>query len=79
YQYQHSADYELVLESDAGKVIFLQIERRDGEEWANFSIKIQRDEVDEIFSLDEFARIFDEEQLTLIKLKNTPERYMQFL
>ncbi len=79
YQYQHSADYELVLESDAGKVVFLQIERSDGEEWANFSIKIQRDEVDEIFTLDEFARIFDEDDLTYLEVKNIPERYMQFL
>lgn len=79
YQYQHSADYELVLESDAGKVVFLQIERSDGEEWANFSIKIQRDEVDEIFTLDAFARIFDEDDLTYLEVKNTPECYMQFL
>ncbi|MEI5604517.1 hypothetical protein, partial [Streptomyces brasiliscabiei] len=50
-----------------------------GEQWANFSIKIQRDEVDDIFTLDEFARIFDEEYLTFIEVKNTPERFMQFL
>ena len=79
YQYQHSSDTELVLETNSGQVVFLQIEDEDGEQWANFSIKIQRDEVDEIFTLDEFARIFDEEQLTHITVSNTPKRYMQFL
>lgn len=39
YQYKQSAEYEFVLESDSGKIVFLQIEREDGEEYANFSIK----------------------------------------
>jgi hypothetical protein len=79
YQYQHSSDTEFVLESNSGQVVFLQIEQDDGEQWANFSIKIQRDDVAEIFGLDEFSRIFDEESLTTIKVQNTPERFMQFL
>ena len=79
YQYQHSSDTEFVLETNSGQVVFLQIEQDDGEQWANFSIKIQRNEVEEIFSLDEFARIFDEESLTHITVQNTPERFMQFL
>jgi hypothetical protein len=79
YQYQHSADYEMVLESNSGQVVFLQIEQEDGEQWANFSIKIQRDDVDEIFTLDEFARIFDEEALTDISVANVPERFSHFL
>ena len=29
--------------------------------------------------MDEFSRIFDEESLTHITVKNTPERFMQFL
>lgn len=79
YQYQHSSDTEFVLETNNGQAVFLQIEQDDGEQWANFSIKIQRDEVDEIFTLDEFARIFDEESLTHVTVQNTPERFMQFL
>ncbi|AUL74216.1 hypothetical protein ATS72_011705 [Pseudoalteromonas sp. 13-15] len=79
YQYQHSSDTEFVLETNSGQVVFLQIAQEDGEQWANFSIKVQRDEVDDIFTLDEFARIFDEELLTHIAVKNTPERFMQFL
>lgn len=79
YQYERSAEYEFVLESDSGKVTFLQIEQSDGEEYANFSIKIQREDVDAIFSLDEFARIFDEESLTHINTQATPEPLERFL
>lgn len=79
YQYQHSSDTEFVLETNSGQVVFLQIEQDDGEQWANFSIKIQRDDVDKIFGLDEFARIFDEESLTHIQVQNTPEQFTQFL
>ncbi|MBD1582393.1 DUF4178 domain-containing protein [Pseudoalteromonas sp. S16_S37] len=79
YQYQHSAEYEMVLENNSGQVVFLQIEQEDGEQWANFSIKIQRDDVDEIFTLDEFARIFDEDSLTEITVANKPEQFSQFL
>lgn len=79
YQYQHSSDTEFVLETNSGQVVFLQIEQDDGEEFANFSIKIQRDEVEQIFGLDDFARIFDEESLTNIQVQNTPERFTQFL
>ncbi|KAF7774525.1 hypothetical protein CWB96_14425 [Pseudoalteromonas citrea] len=79
YQYQHSAEYEFVLESESGKVVFLQVEREDGEEFANFSVKIQRDDVDTIFTLDEFARIFDEEHLSAIQAITKPEQYSHFL
>ena len=77
YQYQGGADFEYVLESESGKVVFLQIEKDDGEEYAHFSIKIQND-VDEIFTLDEFARIFDEEQLTQIKTRSKPQNFNTF-
>ena len=40
---------------------------------------IQRDDVDSIFTLDEFARIFDEETLTHITTQNTPEQFEHFL
>ncbi|CAM4065817.1 hypothetical protein [Pseudoalteromonas byunsanensis] len=79
YQYQYGAEYEMVLENQSGQVVFLQIEQEDGEQWANFSIKVQREDVDDIFTLDEFARIFDEDSLTQISVVNAPERFSQFL
>jgi hypothetical protein len=51
YQYQHRSDTEFVLETNSGQVVFLQVEQDDGEECAHFSIKIQRNEVEEIFGL----------------------------
>jgi hypothetical protein len=60
-------------------VVFLQIEKDDGEEFAHFSIKIQRNDVDDIFTLDEFARIFDEEQLTQIETRAKPAEFQNFL
>ncbi|QZO12099.1 DUF4178 domain-containing protein [Pseudoalteromonas piscicida] len=79
YQFERSAAYEFVLESDSGNITFLQIEQSDGEEYANFSIKIQREDVDAIFTLDEFAHIFDEEALTHIDTHATPEIFERFL
>ncbi len=79
YQYERSSDTEFVLETDSGKVVFLQIEKEDGEQWANLSIKVQREDVDAIFTLDEFARIFDEEELTQIQVKNKPDAFSHFL
>jgi hypothetical protein len=34
------------LKTNTGQVVFLQIKQNDGEQWANFSIKIHRDEVE---------------------------------
>ncbi|WP_091979663.1 hypothetical protein [Pseudoalteromonas denitrificans] len=79
YQYERNSDTEFVLETDSGQVVFLQIEKEDGEQWANFSIKIQRDDVDSIFTLDEFARIFDEAGLTHLNTKNIPKEFSHFL
>lgn len=79
YQYERSSDTEFVLETDSGQVVFLQIEKEDGEQWANFSIKIQREDVDAIFTLDEFARIFDEEDLTHLLTNEKPSQFSQFL
>jgi len=66
YQYEYENEFEFVLKGDGGTSIFLTIENDDGEEWANFSIKIQRQDVDDLFGLDQFADIFDSEDLSEI-------------
>lgn len=63
YQYQYESETEFVLKGDSGLAIFLTVENDDGEEWANFSIKIQRQDVDDLFTLDQFAGVFDSEDL----------------
>jgi hypothetical protein len=66
YQYKHENDFEFVLKGDTGGSVFLTIENDDGEEWANFSIKIDRKDVENLFDLDEFAEIFDSEDLVTV-------------
>jgi hypothetical protein len=85
YQYEYENEYEFVLKGDNERSIFLTIEDDDGEQWANFSIKIQRQDVDELFTLDKFSDIFDlDELVTLDKIKDvdgferwTTKRYTQ--
>ncbi|NQZ05650.1 MAG: DUF4178 domain-containing protein [Algicola sp.] len=70
YQYEYETEYEYVLKGDTGGSIFLVVENNDGEEFANFSIKIQRSEVEALFDLDQFAEIFDSDDLVTIKRIN---------
>lgn len=64
YQYQYSSETEFVLRGDSRTPIFLVVENEDGEEWANFSIKIERGDVEHLFSLEQFADIFDSEAMS---------------
>lgn len=64
YQYQYSTETEFVLRGEARQPIYLVIENEDGEEWANFSLKIERSDVEHLFSLDQFADIFDSEDMS---------------
>ncbi len=66
YQYKYENEFELVLKGDGNQSIFLVVENDDGQEWANFSIKIQRQDVDNLFDLDQFAEIFDVEDLVSV-------------
>lgn len=70
YQYEYESETEFVIKGDSGTSIFLTVENDDGEEWVNFSIKIQRQDVDELFTLDQFAEIFDSEDLVSIERVN---------
>ncbi|MFT4924052.1 MAG: hypothetical protein ACI8WB_000130 [Phenylobacterium sp.] len=70
YQYQYDNEFELLLKGDSNKSIFLVVENDDGEEWANFSIKVPRQTVEDLFGLDQFAEIFDVEDLVTIKRLN---------
>lgn len=63
YQYQYENEFELVLKGEGKQSIFLVVENDDGEECANFSLKVQRQDVGDLFDLDQFAEIFDSEEL----------------
>jgi hypothetical protein len=75
YQYQYESETEFVLKGDSGTSIFFTVENNDGEEWANFSIKVQRQDVDDLFTLDQFASIFDSEDLVTIERVNDVDEF----
>ena len=64
YQYEYENETEFVVKGDSGTSIFVTIENDDGEEWVNFNLKIRRKDVEKLFDMDNFADIFDSEDLT---------------
>lgn len=70
YQHQYRNDFEFVLRGNDGTSIFLSVETEDGEEWAHFSMKVERQDVDQLFGLDQFADIFDSEDLSELQRVN---------
>lgn len=75
YQHEYQNDTELVLKGDSGTSLFLTIDTEDGEEWATFNLKIQRNQVEQLFDMDQFADIFDSDQLTELTRINTIEQF----
>jgi len=65
YQYEEGDDYEFVLKGSSKASIFLTLGDEDGESSANFSIKIQRQDVEALFGLEQFADIFEEALVTI--------------
>lgn len=79
YQYQYASETEFVLRGEDRTPFYLVIENEDGEEWANFSIKIERGDVDHLFSLEQFADIFDNEAMSeLSRNDNIDDVFMQW-
>jgi len=59
YEYQHNIQTEWVLQGNNDLLLFLSLEIDDITE-LKFALKIERDEVESLFNLDNFAQIFDE-------------------
>lgn len=59
YEYQHNTQTEWVLQGNNDLLLFLSLEIDDVTE-LKFALKIERDEVESLFNLDNFAHIFDE-------------------
>jgi len=79
YQYDHGDDYEFVLKGSSKHAIFLTVEEEDGETSVNFSLKIQRADVDALFGLDQFANIFNDDELATIERHNAVEAFDRWL
>ena len=59
YEYEKKAETEWVLQGSNNVQIFLTLDI-DDETYLKFSLKIQRDDVESLFVLDDFSTIFDE-------------------
>jgi len=69
YDYKTEKETEFVLKNATGTILFMTVDVDDQETSIQFSRKITRQDVSRLFSLDEFAQIFDvtpdEGQVTL--------------
>ena len=61
YQYEYGQETEFQLEGSTGEAYHMTIENEDGEKFVNFTMKIERDEVESLFDMDAFSTVFDEE------------------
>lgn len=59
YEYENKTETEWVLQGSNNVQIFLTLDI-DDETYLKFSLKIQRDDVESLFVLDDFSTIFDE-------------------
>ncbi|WP_144392264.1 hypothetical protein [Pleionea sediminis] len=61
YEYKHARETEFLLQGSEGIPLHLTVEVEDGEEWLNFTRKIERSDVEQLFDMDAFGLVFDEE------------------
>ncbi len=60
YEYQHEKVTEFLLEGPEQLPVHMSVENEDGEKWINFTMKLDREEVEELFDMDAFGAVFDE-------------------
>ena len=78
YEYQRSQKAEWILKGNGQETLFLSL-NEDDETYLAFSIKVQRDQIEQIFDLEHFSAIFEEdEQAHLITQTLSGELSSQF-
>ncbi|MDA0789175.1 MAG: hypothetical protein O2780_06915 [Proteobacteria bacterium] len=70
-QFEHEFSTTFTLQSAADDRVDLTIEEDGGRETAAFTFSIKRDLVEQLFDLDEFGSIFDDESATSLRLRQT--------
>jgi hypothetical protein len=70
YEYEHHKQIEWALTGDNHLELFLSLEV-DDKTYLKFALKIEHHDVENLFNLDEFSIIFDEENAHLHKLTDT--------
>ncbi|GLX84428.1 hypothetical protein tloyanaT_06800 [Thalassotalea loyana] len=72
YEFEHRTDTEWVLMGTSGEKIYMTLDA-DDKSCLKFSYEIERDDVEAIFDLDQFALIFDEDPCELNTMNKDPE------
>ena len=78
YEYEHNKDCEWVLRGSDDQLIFMSYEKDDDERLV-FSIKITRDQVEQMFDLDQFSQLFDEPGNAVLDLKQALPEFNNWL
>jgi len=73
YDFEDRKQTEFALSGDTTNKLFLIVDDNDDDTFLSISRKISRPEVENLFSLDEFAEIFDSEDHTLLHRQNEPD------
>lgn len=68
YQWEHSYSTTFALQSTTDDTVDLTIEEDAGRSTAAFSFSVNRDIVEQLFDLDAFGTIFDDESATSLEL-----------
>jgi len=61
YEYEYGKETEFLLEGESGEPYHMTIDLEDGEKYVNFTMKIERDEVEALFDMEAFSAIFDDQ------------------
>ncbi|GGI70895.1 hypothetical protein [Shewanella gelidii] len=78
YEYQRSQEPEWLLKGHDNETIFMSIDE-DDETYLAFSIKLNRGQVEQLFALEQFGEIFEENaQVQLDRLPLSPELDTEF-
>jgi hypothetical protein len=76
YQYQYGVEASFRLRGDGRQPVFLSIDEEDGEAMLCISKIIERDAVEALFDMDQFAQIFDDEEgLSELQTKSVDDKY----
>ncbi|WP_299795306.1 hypothetical protein [uncultured Shewanella sp.] len=71
YEYERSQKSEWVLKGHGNDTIFLSLDE-DDETYLAFSIKVNRGQVEQIFDLEEFSLIFEEDEQAQLTPQDSP-------
>jgi len=74
HQYSDGIEKELTFRSIDNKTYYMSIDDNDGDPLLCFSIKIERAEVETLFDLGQFARLFEDASYAQLEVKSIPER-----